>query len=91
MVHYFFSYLMENKLPTKERNELDDSEFGVVYGGKRRFPLHDRAHVLAAIRMFHHCPPEHRAELAKNIKRKMKEYDIPESTIGPDNELRKYL
>lgn len=34
---------------------------------------------------------EHEAELARNIKRKMKEYNIPADSVGPDNRLRKYL
>jgi len=84
-----FTNFNEAKLHTKERNQLSDSEFGLP--SQRRYPLHDRAHVLAAIRMFNKVEPEYEEELAKNIIRKMKEYNIPKESVGPDNRLRKYL
>ena len=85
------SYLIfkEEKLKTAERNQLPDSEFGIP--SLRKFPLNDETRVRQAIRFFHTAPPEHKKELAQNILKKMKQYNISESSIGNDNELRKYL
>ena len=72
--HYLESVVLEEKLSTKERNELPDSVFGLP--DERKFPLHDEAHVRSAITMFHHCPKNKQAELRKNIKREAKKYNI---------------
>ena len=66
--------LEEAKLSAKERNALPSSAFGLPK--ERKFPLHDKDHVMAAIKMFHHCPENKQAELRKNIKREAKKYDI---------------
>lgn len=84
-----FTSLQEAKLTVKDRRKIDDSEFGIP--SLRKYPLHDRAHILSAIKLYGHCPAGYEKELAMNIKRKMKEYNIPLDTIGPDNKLRKYL
>lgn len=81
--------LTEEKLSTKERNKIDNSEFGLPK--QRRYPLNDRAHVMAAIRMFNHVEPQYERELAKNIIKKMKQYNIPPETVGENNRLKKYL
>lgn len=88
---YFIHYtnLLEEKLNTNDRNQLPDEEFGIP--SQRRFPLHDKSHCLSAIRFFNKVDAEHEEELARNIKRKMKEYNIPEDSVGPNNRLRKYL
>lgn len=84
-----FTSFTEAKLYAKERNQLPDSEFGLP--SQRRYPLHDRAHVISAIKFFNKVSPEDEEELARNIIRKMKEYNIPKESVGPDNRLRKYL
>ena len=81
--------LNEDKLKAKDRNKLPDSEFGIP--SHRRFPLNDRARVLAAIRMFSYVDKEHEAELAHNIIRKMKEYNIPMTVVSEKNRLYKYI
>lgn len=85
------SYLLfnEDKLSTKARNSLDDSEFGIP--SLRKYTLNDKAHVLSAIRMFNHVDKEHERELAMNILRKMKEYNISTDIIGDNNRLKKYI
>lgn len=80
---------VEDKMYAKERNSLDDSEFGIP--SQRRYPLNDKSHVLSAIRMFNHVDKEHEAELAHNIIRKMKEYNIPPETVGENNRLYQYI
>ena len=84
-----FTSFTEAKLHAKERNQLPDSEFGLP--SQRRYPLHDRAHILSAVRLFNKVSPENEEELARNIIRKMEEYNIPKESVGPDNRLRKYL
>lgn len=88
---YFNTYspLKEEKLQTKDRNELPDEAFGIP--SLRKYPLHDKAHTLQAIKMFNHVPKEHEEELARNIIKKMEEYNIPKESVGPNNRLRNYL
>lgn len=84
-----FSSLNEAKLSAADRREVDDGDFGIP--SQRRYPMPDKAHVLAAIRFFNKVDQEHEAELARNIKRKMREYGIPNDAVGPTNRLQKYL
>ena len=89
-------YLKNNKLineskilSTKERNKLDDSEFGIQE--LRKYPLHDKKHVYLAIKMFNHVEEEYEQELAIAIKKKMKEYKISKDIVTEKNRLYKYL
>lgn len=82
--------ILEDKLSTSNRNKMNDKEFGIPE--LRKYPLHDESHVRAAIRLFPRgVPSEYEEKLAHNIIRKMKEYNIPEDSIGPNNKLRQYL
>ena len=81
--------LNEDKLTAKERKALPDSAFGIP--SQRRFPIHDRAHLMASVRFFNYVDKEHEAELAHNILRKMKEYNIPTTIISERNRLYKYI
>ena len=83
------SAITESTLKTKDRNRLDDSEFGLPE--LRKYPLNDREHVLAAIRFFNRCPYGYEEELARRIKRKMKEFKISSSIVGHKNNLTRYL
>lgn len=65
------------KLSTKERNKLDDSDFGLP--DKRMYPLHDKAHVESAVKLFGHCPKEDKPRLARRILEKAKEYGMDSS------------
>ena len=81
--------ISENKLAAIDRKKLPDSAFGVPE--KRKFPLNDRAHVIAAIKFFNRADDEDKEYLAKKIKAAMKKYNISDDKIGKKNELRKYL
>lgn len=81
--------ISENKLAAIDRKKLPDSAFGVPE--KRKFPLNDRAHVIAAIKFFNRADDEDKEYLAKRIKAAMKKYNISDDKIGKKNELRKYL
>ena len=78
-----------SELTSKKRNSLSDSKFGIP--SLRKYPLNDREHVLAAIRFFNRCPYGYEEELAKRIKRKMKEFKISTSIVGDKNKLKRYL
>ena len=89
MAYMNFNTLKEEKLSTKERNKLPDSEFGIP--SQRKFPLDSEARVRSAVKFFNYVDQEHEAELAHNIIRKMKEYNIPMDTVGKNNRLSKYI
>lgn len=66
--------IQESKLSSKDRNKLDDSEFGIPED--RKFPLNDKNHVEQAIRMFGKADDDKKKSLAKRISKKAKEYNI---------------
>lgn len=68
------NYIFEADLTTQERKNLPDSAFGLP--DQRRYPMPDKQHVLMAIRFFNHVEEEYEAELAKNIIKKIKEFDM---------------
>ena len=79
----------ESTLPSKERSKLDDDAFGIP--SLRKYPLNDKAHVLAAIRMFNRVDRKHEKELAHNIIAAMEKYKISKDIIGPKNRLQSYI
>lgn len=80
--------LFEDKLPSKERNELNKNQFGIP--DQRKYPLNDEEHVRAAIRMFNHVSKEDEETLAKNIIKKLNQFDITDIDVGEDNKFYKY-
>ena len=70
------------KLTAKQLNALPDSEFGLVKNGKRSYPLVDPSHVRSAIAYFKYADPGDRAELAKNINRKAREFNMKIKSNG---------
>lgn len=84
-MNIFDQFLMEAELSTKERNELDDSQFGLPED--RKYPLTDAAHVKSAISYFHKCPEGKKKILAARIRRAAKKFDV---AIGEDAEVNKY-
>ena len=85
----YMTFNLLESLSAKERNQIPDSEFGIP--SLRKYPLHTREFCLKAIRLFGHVDQEHEAELAHNIIRKMKEYNIPMDAVGKNNRLYKYI
>ncbi len=71
-----------------KRSELPDSVFGVPE--QRKYPLNDEKHVRSAIKLFNYVEPKYEAELARNIKKKMKQYNITDITVGEKNRFSKY-
>ena len=77
----FTELFMEETLSAKDRKELPDSMYGIVYtdeNGKkvRKYPLNDEKHVLQAVRFFNKAPEEHKPELARKIVKRAKELNM---------------
>ena len=72
------SVISEEALTSKDRKELDDSMYGIVYtdeNGKkvRKYPLNDEAHVLQAVRFFNKAEAKYKPHLARKIVARAKE------------------
>ena len=78
--------LLEATLTKKERDQLPDDAFGIPE--LRKYPIHDKTHVLQAIRFFGKAPEDKKKELAKRIKKKADEFGIE---ISSKSEIAKYL
>lgn len=85
----WLKHINESTLPSKERRKLDDDMFGIP--SLRKYPLNDKSHVLAAIRMFNRVDRKHEKELAHNIIAAMEKYKISKDIIGPKNRLQSYI
>lgn len=73
----------------EKRSDLPDSVFGIP--SQRKYPMQDKEHVLSAIKFFNYVDEEHEKELATNIIKNMKKYNVPFDTIGKKNRLRNYI
>ena len=82
------AFINEAKLSSKDRNALSDKDFGIPES--RTYPINDEEHVRQAIRMFNHCPEKDEKTLAKNIIKKLKEFEITDIEVGDDNRFSKY-
>lgn len=81
--------LVEAKLSTDRLNKMNASDFGLPKD--RKYPMPDRPHVLAAIKMFNYVNKENEAELAHNILIKIKEFKMQGAiNVGPTNKFTPY-
>lgn len=78
-----------SRISMNESSVDDDKEYGLP--SLKKYPMPDEKHVLSAIRFFNYVSPANEKELAMNIKKKMKQYNIPPSKVGDKNRLKKYL
>ena len=81
-----YEYLVE--MTVAEKNKLKDSDFGLP--SLRKYPMPDAAHVKSAIKFFNYVDKKNEAELAKNIKKKAKEYGV-DIKVGETNRLKNYV
>lgn len=70
------------------RSELPDEIFGVPE--ERKYPLDTKEHVYSAVKLFNHVNKKYEKELADNINKKIKEYNITDINPGPTNRFSKY-
>lgn len=82
-----YKYMVEGKLSAKERKNIKDSDYGIP--SKRKYPMPDESHVRSAIQMFNHVDSADEAELARNIKKKIKQYGMSVD-VGEKNRFSKY-
>lgn len=80
------SKMMEAELSSKERNALDNSQFGIPED--RKYPLTDANHVRSAISYFSKAPNGKKRALAKRIKIAAAKFGVE---INPDSDVAKYL
>ncbi len=81
---------MEGELSYFERQRLLPSEFGLP--DKRKYPMPDKDHVKAAIQMFNKCDHDDDKELAENIIKKIKKFDmVDDINVGANNRFKKYF
>ena len=71
-------------LESVNRKDLSPSDFGIP--SLKKYPMHDAKHVKLAIKFFNHVDKEHEEELAKNIKKKIKEFNVTD--INPSDKNR---
>lgn len=70
--------------------DLEDDEHKYGIPELKKFPMPDAAHVKSAIRFFNYVTPAYEKELARNIIKRIKEYNIMGINVGPDNRFKKY-
>ena len=77
-----------HEMTAAERNKLKDSDFGIP--SKRKYPLDTEAHVRSAIRFFNYVDKEDEVELAGNINKAIKRFNITDIHVGKKNRFYKY-
>ena len=81
--------LLEGNLTADQRKNLSDSDYGLP--AKKKYPMPDRDHVKAAIRMFNHVNSQDEKILATAINRKVREFDLEdEITVSKKNRYYNY-
>ena len=76
------------EMSAAERNSLEDSDFGLPE--KRKYPLDSIAHIKSAIKFFNYVDKEDEKELADNINKAVKKYNL-KVNIGSKNRLSNYI
>ena len=68
------AFFKEAYLKAKERNELEDSKFGIPE--LRKYPLTDETHIKMAVKFFGKAPKKYKLSLAKRILRAAHSHDM---------------
>ena len=77
------------EMSSAERNKLPDEMFGIP--SKRKYPLDTEAHVRSAIKFFNYVDQEDEKELAENIIKAMKRFDLyGKIKVSSKNRFSKY-
>lgn len=79
---------VEADLTAAERRALADSDFGLPE--ERKWPLNDESHVRSAIQHFHWCPKDQQRELAKNILKAMRRFNMNDVEVSEGNPFYEY-
>lgn len=84
----FRSYNFITEMSSEERNNLPNSAFGLP--GKRKYPLDTPERVKSAIRFFNYCNEDEEEELASNIIKAIKKFNMNDIKVGKNNRFAKY-
>ena len=84
-----YDYQTLTEMSSESRNKLKDSDFGLP--NKRKYPLDTESRVRSAIKFFNYCSDNEEKELADNIKKAMKKFNITDVKIGNKNRLSNYI
>lgn len=77
------------KVSSVVKEASEDKCYGIP--DQKKFPLPDEKHVLSAIKFFNYVDEEHEKQLASNIRKKIKEYDMADKVhVGDNNRFKKY-
>ena len=79
----FYPYVTE-----MARGNMKDSDYGLP--SKKKYPMPDEKHVKLAIKFFNYVSKEDEAELARNINKKIKEFDMKDINVGEKNRFKEY-
>ena len=79
--------LVEKMISSKQRNDLNDKQFGIPE--ERKYPLTDKRHVSSAVTYFNKCETKYRKELADNINKRAKQLNMKIS-VSKDNPFYDY-
>ena len=83
-----FNEIKKKVLTQEQRDNFSEKTFGIPE--LRKYPLNDAQHVRSAVVMFNYVSPKYEAELARNIKRAMKKFNVQMNVSG-QNRLSKYM
>lgn len=73
----------ESALSAKDRTDFGIPEL-------KKFPMPDAEHVKLAIKFFNHVTPKYEEELASNINKYIKKYNVTDINVGENNRFSKY-
>lgn len=77
------SVVEESALSSDERTDFGIPEL-------KKYPMPDEKHVRIAIRFFNYVEPEYEKELASNILKYIKKYNMTDINVGKDNRFANY-
>ena len=80
------SVYFEAELSTEDRKKLKTKTFGLPK--QRKYPLNDARHVISAIAYFNKCSEEDERELAANINKAIKKFNL-HPTVSEKNRFSK--
>jgi len=70
------------------RKNLSDSDYGIPE--LKKYPMPDAKHVKLAIKFFNYVEPKYEKELATNIKKKIKQFNVTDINYSEKNRFFKY-
>lgn len=75
-----------------DKEYMESGDDPIFYGlpHTKQYPMPDERHVRSAIRFFNYVSSDDEQELADNINKMIKKYNIKDLNVGPTNRFKKY-